>query len=440
MCGISCGAVVLLAVVLVVDDALPVVAAAVVVLVVVVVAPPVVTPPPVPPAAPVSSSASRDCFAGGGKFLISGPNSASRQGRKVRCRVWLPVAACRLLETASTSGLFVGVSRIDPSWLVNAASHLCSVSSGMRTLGLLRISSNRFIFAILSISSFSIFAIIRFSGSMYLVRARYFSRYSCSSCGFSGLGTAPPGWPGVFNEPPGDWPIVERWATPPMCGLGDGIRAGEGIICPGWDGGPCCWRTTWFEAIPIACGFMPAFAPTIWPIWLPAFILGHLLLLTAHSHDLATAHAARPHPHTHLTRHSTDHPGAWTLHLVRATHHATHLIARPHAHPVTLHRATHATHLHLRTQRVQQIGRLPSTTHLSPHGTARSYAHLAHHLWPGALRRKVLQGIDGIGHTATAPSTTTALLAAVAATVLLGLLCRRRCRCCRILLVFVLRV
>uniref|UniRef100_A0A182LUZ5 Uncharacterized protein n=1 Tax=Anopheles culicifacies TaxID=139723 RepID=A0A182LUZ5_9DIPT len=33
--------------------------------------------------------------------------------------------------------------------------------------------------------------------------------------------------------------MLERCATPLMCGLGDGISAGEGIICPGCEGGPC---------------------------------------------------------------------------------------------------------------------------------------------------------------------------------------------------------
>uniref|UniRef100_A0A8W7P8F3 Uncharacterized protein n=1 Tax=Anopheles coluzzii TaxID=1518534 RepID=A0A8W7P8F3_ANOCL len=383
---------------------------------------------------------------------MSGPNSASRQGRKVRCRVWLPVAACRLLETASTSGLFVGVSRIDPSWLVSAASHLCSVSSGMRTLGLLRISSNRFIFAILSISSFSIFAIIRFSGSMYLVRARYFSRYSCSSCGFSGLGTAPPGWPGVFNEPPGDWPIVERWATPPMCGLGDGIRAGEGIICPGCDGGPCApgptgdgtdgegdWRrkllgVTLRTAPPLPGYTFPpgiisgglrtiAFAPI--PTKLPCWPAPGPPAPPAPSIWLGPGPITPPPPAGPTTP-----PGPIAtpgIHLIRSG-------ARAHS------ASCCCCCMACCCSRVQQIGRLPSTAHLSAHGTARSYAHLAHHLWPGALRRKVLQRIDRIGHTATAPSSTTALLAAVASTVLLSLLCGRRCRCCRILLVFVLRV
>lgn len=51
-----------------------------------------------------------------------------------------------------------------------------------------------------SFPSFSIRAIIRFMGSMYLVSCRYFSRYCCSSVGFSGLETALFTCPGVLID------------------------------------------------------------------------------------------------------------------------------------------------------------------------------------------------------------------------------------------------
>uniref|UniRef100_A0A2M3ZS24 Putative secreted peptide n=1 Tax=Anopheles braziliensis TaxID=58242 RepID=A0A2M3ZS24_9DIPT len=41
---------------------------------------------------PVLAVPRRGCLVGGGRFLMSGPKRASRQGRKVRCSVWFPVA------------------------------------------------------------------------------------------------------------------------------------------------------------------------------------------------------------------------------------------------------------------------------------------------------------------------------------------------------------
>lgn len=154
------------------------------------------------------------CFAGDGRFLsqnellnnlisiylrlriylISGPKSASRHGRNERCNVWFPIGLCKLALTASSSGLFIytrinntlaerramtfilrltgcsfklpmrppvgGQEYVLKSIFSRAISHFNKVSSGIRRLGLHRISSNLFIFNNFS-SATSLFALTK---------------------------------------------------------------------------------------------------------------------------------------------------------------------------------------------------------------------------------------------------------------------------------------